>query len=59
MSKPSPAPSPRLRYIGAIPVTVYFPTGRYFSVSEGDVLDLLPSEADGLTDHPDFTPEEG
>lgn len=43
----------RLQYIGAIPITLVFPT-RQISVAYGDEVDLLPIEADGIAGREDF-----
>ena len=45
----------RLRYVGATPITLVFPT-RQISVVTGDEVDLLPIEADGLAGREDFQP---
>lgn len=58
--KPAKPTAVRLRYVGALPLTVHFlATRRTLEVSPGEVYELLPSEADGLANHPDYTPEEG
>ena len=43
----------RLRYVGANPITLVFPT-RQITVETGDEVDLLPIEADGLAGREDF-----
>lgn len=60
MSKPSTPATVRLRYVGVLPVSVYFlETGRTVDMEADGLYDLLPAEAAGLAEHPDYTPEEG
>lgn len=44
---------PRLRYVGALPITLVFPN-RTISVVSGDEIDLLVSEASSLEGREDF-----
>lgn len=56
---PTPAPLPtRFSYVGPLPaVVVVLPSGRVMTVARGEVLDVLPNEAEALTAIPtDWAP---
>lgn len=44
------------RYVGPLPAVIVgpLPSGRVLEVARGDEVSLLASEAEALTDHPDW-----
>ena len=46
----------RMKYVGGLAVDMVLPSRAHISVAPGDVIELLASDAEALSDRPDWAP---